>query len=92
MIRYLYGDQLAQHPELVSSMFQDRACQFSERLKWPVDVDVLGFERDEYDAANPLYVIHQRGDGMHGGSMRFLPTTGPVMVNCHIPAGNMAVC
>ena len=32
---------------------------------------------------NPLYVIWQRADGSHGGSMRFLPTTAPCMVNDH---------
>lgn len=28
-------------------------------------------------------VIWERPDGNHGGSMRFLPTTGPSMVNDH---------
>jgi acyl homoserine lactone synthase len=83
MIRFLYGDQLAANPDLAKSMFADRATQFSKRLNWPVDVDENGSERDEYDAQNPLYVIRQLQDGSHGGSMRFLPTTGPVMVNDH---------
>ena len=38
-------------------MFRDRASQFKTRLKWQVDVDENGFERDEYDALNPLYVM-----------------------------------
>jgi acyl homoserine lactone synthase len=46
-------------------------------------VDEDGQERDAYDAMNPLYVIWEQPDGSHGGSMRFLPTTGPVMVNDH---------
>jgi acyl homoserine lactone synthase len=83
MIRFLYGDQLAATPRLSKSMFADRAAQFSKRLHWPVQVDEDGCERDEYDALNPLYVIRQMEDGSHGGSMRFLPTTGPVMVNDH---------
>jgi acyl homoserine lactone synthase len=64
-------------------MFQDRADQFHTRLGWQVKVDDAGFERDEYDAMNPLYVIWQRPDGRHGGSMRFMPTTGHCMVNDH---------
>ena len=62
-------------------MFVDRADQFQTRLGWDVQVDHRGEERDQYDALNPLYVIWERPDGSHGGSMRFLPTTGPVMVN-----------
>lgn len=83
MLRYLYADELHHHPRLAKSMFLDRADQFKKRLGWEVDVDAQGEERDAYDALNPLYVIWEEADGSHGGSMRFLPTTGPVMVNEH---------
>ena len=83
MIRYLYADQLADHPRLALSMFRDRAAQFHSRLNWEVTVHDDGTERDAYDALNPLYVIWQRPDGLHGGSLRFLPTTGDTMVNDH---------
>lgn len=81
MLRYVYGDRLGDCPELAHQMFRDRADQFRTRLGWPVTVDDRGEERDRYDDLNPLYVIWERPDGSHGGSMRFLPTTGPVMVN-----------
>lgn len=83
MLRYIYADQLDAYPVLRDTMFRDRACQFKERLGWEVSVDARGFERDEYDDLNPLYVIWQKADGTHGGSMRFLPTTGQTMVNDH---------
>lgn len=83
MIRYLYGDELNRFPKLRDSMFRDRASQFRERLGWEVSVDENGWERDQYDAQNPLYVIWERPDGSHGGSLRFLPTTGSTMVNDH---------
>lgn len=83
MLRYLYADQLSDHPKLRDSMFRDRADQFKTRLGWDVDVDADGFERDQYDALNPLYVIWENADGTHGGSMRFLPTTGRTMINEH---------
>lgn len=83
MIRYLYADQLNSYPKLRDSMFRDRADQFKTRLGWEVMVDDDGFERDQYDDLNPLYVIWENADGMHGGSMRFLPTTGRTMVNEH---------
>lgn len=81
MIRYLYADQLTTYPKLQESMLKDRALQFHQRLKWEVSVDANGFERDQYDALNPLYVIWETPDGRHGGSMRFLPSTGATMVN-----------
>lgn len=83
MLRYIYANELTQYPVLRASMHRDRAVQFGERLKWAVDVDENGWERDEYDDMNPLYVIWENPDGTHGGSMRFLPTTERTMVNDH---------
>lgn len=83
MLRYLYADQLYRFPRLADEMFRHRAAQFHDRLGWEVTVDGRGHERDDYDGMNPLYVIWQTADGGHGGSMRFLPTTGDTMVNDH---------
>lgn len=71
------------HERLAAEMFRDRADQFKIRLNWEVNVDAHGFERDEYNDLNPLYVIWENADGTHVGSMRFLPTVGRVMVNDH---------
>ncbi|PSL22219.1 acyl-homoserine-lactone synthase [Shimia abyssi] len=83
MLHYIYADQLDNFPKLKRTMFLDRSDQFKTRLNWDVNVDENGEERDEYDALNPLYVIWEKPDGSHGGSMRLLPTTGPCMVNDH---------
>jgi len=83
MLRYVYADDLHRFPRLADQMFRHRAAQFHDRLGWEVSVDGAGHERDEYDDKNPLYVIWQTADGGHGGSMRFLPTTGDTMVNDH---------
>lgn len=83
MLRYVYATDLKDHPKLARTMFRDRADQFKTRLGWDVTIDQNGFERDEYDDLNPLYVIWEEPDGSHGGSMRFLPTTGRTMVNEH---------
>lgn len=83
MIRYIDGAALAAHGLLSDSMFRDRAAQFRDRLKWEVTVDAEGRERDAYDHDGATYVIWQRPDGRHGGSMRFLPTTGRTMVSDH---------
>ncbi|MGR3495705.1 acyl-homoserine-lactone synthase [Citreimonas sp.] len=83
MIRYIYAEDLHNFPTLAHTMFLDRADQFKTRLGWDVSVDEQGYERDEYDAQNPLYVIWENADGTHGGSMRLLPTVGQTMVNDH---------
>ena len=85
MLRYLNGDALSNFPKLRDGMHRDRAAQFRDRLKWDVQVDAVGFERDQYDDLNPLYVIWEMPDGTHGGSMRFLPTSGRTMVHEHFP-------
>jgi acyl homoserine lactone synthase len=83
MLRYIYAEDLKNEPLLRDTMFRDRADQFKTRLGWAVTVNDAGEERDEYDDLNPLYVIWQRADGTHGGSMRLLPTVGRCMVNEH---------
>ena len=83
MLRYLYADQLDHMPRLADTMFRDRATQFRDRLGWEVTVGPDGYERDSYDGLNPLYVIWEEADGTHGGSMRFLPTTGENMTEDH---------
>lgn len=86
MLRYVTATALAAYPLLRDTMHRDRAAQFRDRLKWDVSVDADGFERDEYDAMDPLYVIWELPDGTHGGSMRFLPTSGRTMVHDHFPS------
>ena len=83
MLRFIYAADLHRYPELAASMFRGRADQFAIRLGWDVQVCAKGFERDEYDDLNPLYVIWEDAQGRHGGSMRFLPTVGRCMANEH---------
>ncbi|WP_112322021.1 acyl-homoserine-lactone synthase [Oceanibium sediminis] len=83
MIRYLYANQLSQYPRLAETMFRDRASQFIDRLKWDLQTSAEGWELDEYDRMNPLYVILEGADGAHAASMRCLPSIGRTMVNDH---------
>lgn len=83
MLRYIHANDLHMFPVLRDSMFRDRADQFHCRLGWDMQVDAKGWEQDDYDALNPLYVIWEGAGGRHAGSMRFLPTTGRTMVNDH---------
>lgn len=83
MIRYITGQDLLKYPFLGRSMFRDRALQFSKRLRWTVDVDSDGLERDCYDLENPTYIIVLGGYDDHIGSVRLLPTSGRTMINDH---------
>lgn len=83
MLRYIHGSNLPKFAKLQETMFQDRATQFLDRHGWSVSVNENGEERDQYDELNPLYVIWELEDGSHGGSMRFMPTTGRTMINEH---------
>ena len=83
MIRYCHSTDLLRRPALRAAMHRDRAAQFRDRLRWDVTVDDDGWERDEYDLLDPLYVIWEPRPGVHGGSMRFLPMSGRTMVADH---------
>lgn len=83
MLRILTAPELDRRPRLRDAMLRDRATQFRDRLGWPVHVDDMGRERDEYDHAGALYVIVEGPDGHHEGSARFLPTVGPHMTADH---------
>ncbi len=82
MLHYIYGDDLDAFPWLRDTMFLDRAEQFHNRLGWPVKLTGQGFEKDEYDQMNPLYLIWEV-EGRHAASMQFMPTVGPTMINDH---------
>jgi acyl homoserine lactone synthase len=80
MIRLFQGRDRNQFPREADAMYRLRARQFRERLNWSVKV-VDGWEIDEYDEMNPLYLVSlDNATGEIRGSLRFLPTTGPHMM------------
>ena len=83
MIRYVFAHELNKYPLIVDGMFKDRASQFRDRMKWDVAVDENGWERDQYDALAPLYIVYENEDGTHGGSGRLMPTTSRTMIGEH---------
>ncbi|MGB7258383.1 MAG: acyl-homoserine-lactone synthase [Pseudolabrys sp.] len=60
-------------------MHEIRKRVFRDRLNWQVKT-LRGWEIDEFDALNPLYLISIGDDGNVRGSLRLLPTTGPNML------------
>ena len=85
MIRILNGKTSAQHPAAVDDMFRLRKRVFHDFLKW--DVQTEGdWEIDNYDQANPLYVLSYAPDtGRLRGALRLLPTLGPNMLDDTFP-------
>lgn len=79
MIRYLFGTQLPEFPDLAAAMFLARAAQGDK-------ADAVGWGTDAFDGLDPLYVVLCDADGGHAGSMRFLPTTGPTMLGNRVPS------
>jgi acyl homoserine lactone synthase len=79
MIKLVQGRDADRYPGLIDQMFRLRAKSFSERLGWDVKV-VNGWERDEFDGFDPLYVLALNASGKVVGSARLLQTTGPNML------------
>lgn len=79
-VNVVRGTDLWKWPVLACSMFADRKAQFGDRLKWEVAIENERYERDQYDAANPIYIIVGDDAGNHLGSMRLMPVSGPTMI------------
>jgi N-acyl-L-homoserine lactone synthetase len=90
MIRLIQGSQRDRFPREIDEMHRLRAHVFHERLGWDVTVKD-GWEIDEFDALNPLYLLSVDEGGRVRGSLRLLPTTGPNMLadvfSALLPAG-----
>jgi hypothetical protein len=77
MLKLIEGSYTSFLPREIDAMHRDRAEIFSDRLGWEVTVK-NGYERDEFDDANPLYLVSVDPDTEeYRGSLRMLPTTGP---------------
>ena len=92
MIRLIPGSERAAHAAEIHQMHVLRRIVFSERLGWSVNVKD-GWEIDEFDAADPLYLLSIDPETKSvRGALRLLPTTGPNMLrdvfNCLLPEGD----
>ena len=80
MLKLIEGSRASLFPQEMDAMFRNRAITFSEQLGWDVSVKD-GYERDEFDDANPLYLVSvDPNTNEYWGSLRLLPTTGPNML------------
>jgi acyl homoserine lactone synthase len=64
----------------MDAMHRLRARVFAERLAWSVKVE-NGWEVDQFDKLDPLYLVSEDAGGRIRGTVRLLPTTGPNMLS-----------
>jgi N-acyl-L-homoserine lactone synthetase len=85
MLKLIEGSRASLFPREMDAMFRNRALTFSKRLGWDVVVK-NGYEKDEFDDANPLYLVSvDPNTNEYWGSLRLLPTTGPNMLRDVFP-------
>ncbi|MDO8412306.1 MAG: acyl-homoserine-lactone synthase [Gallionellaceae bacterium] len=70
--------------QAVMGMYRLRHKVFYERLGWKVR-SIDGMEQDEFDRANPVYVLAKDDEDEVVGCWRLLPTTGPYMLKDTFP-------
>jgi acyl homoserine lactone synthase len=85
MIRIINGARRTQFSSEIDAMHRLRKRVFHDLLGWDVQVRD-SWEIDDYDRANPLYVLSYGETGRLRGSLRLLPTLGPNMLDDTFPS------
>ncbi|MCL5668878.1 MAG: GNAT family N-acetyltransferase [Gammaproteobacteria bacterium] len=78
-----HGNGSLDHQTAVG-MYRLRHEVFHDRLGWEVASD-NGMEHDEFDEANPVYILAIEDEDEVMGCWRLLPTTGPNMLKDTFP-------
>ena len=80
MFILVQAHQYTRYQPLLDQAFRLRKRVFHDQLGWAVTVDG-DFERDEYDALRPAYLMwcNDRADRLYG-TLRLMPTTGPTLL------------
>lgn len=78
-----HGDGSLNH-QAAMGMYRLRHEVFHDRLGWDVTSD-NGMEHDEFDEANPVYVLARGDEHEVLGCWRLLPTIGPNMLRDTFP-------
>ena len=80
MFILVQAHQYSRYKSLMDQAFRLRKRVFHDQLEWAVTIDG-DYERDEYDALQPAYLMwcNDRGDRLYG-TLRLMPTTGPTLL------------
>ncbi len=81
MIRYVYGYERQELPQLFDEMFRQRKRVFVDEKKWDIKTVQGELEFDEYDRDDTVYVCSFLEDGTLAGSVRLLSTLTDHMAN-----------
>lgn len=79
MIEVITPARYARYSRELDQIFRLRHRVFGEQLGWDVRSD-RGRERDEFDDADPVYLIGRDDDGKVVATVRLLSMSGPCMV------------
>lgn len=77
-----------EHDHLLAEMYRQRKRIFGDKLGWDVTI-INGQEIDKYDIPCPVYLICTDEAGTVTGSLRLLPTTGPIL--CEVLSPNVPI-
>ncbi|MCF6321825.1 MAG: GNAT family N-acetyltransferase [Rhizobiaceae bacterium] len=80
MILYVEPCDRVRYARQLEEYFRLRKTVFCHKLGW-VEDDGSPIERDEYDDGYCLYVLYQDDNGVIGGGVRLMPTTGPTLLH-----------
>lgn len=80
----LNSHQFGEHLNLLTAMYRLRSRVFKDRLDWSVSRSD-GQEIDIYDVLNPTYLLVMSNAADLIGCVRFLPSTGPMMLTDTFP-------
>lgn len=79
MLTTVQGTRNELHPEAEAALAAYRYSVFVETLGWDLPCG-RGFERDQFDRADTVYVVARDSSGAICGCARLLPTTHPYLL------------
>lgn len=77
MVQVVRGAARHQFEGAVADMHRDRKRVFVDRLGWRIPISEGELEVDQFDTNEAVYLMDLDDGGLHLGSARLLPSTGP---------------
>jgi len=84
MIHIVTRENRASFRSELSEMHRQRKRVFVDQMGWRLDCED-GFEIDEFDSADAIYLLHEDAQGQLRASARMLPTEAPHLLGTVFP-------
>jgi N-acyl-L-homoserine lactone synthetase len=81
MLHVISRENRAGFATALAQMHRDRKTVFVDRLGWRLPIRDGGFEIDQFDGDDAVYLLATDDQGGHQGSLRLLPTTQPHLLS-----------